>query len=206
VAVGGDLEPGTLLEAYRNGLFPMPFQPDGLLAWWSPDPRGVIFPEDFHVSRTLRRSCRRFEVRVDSAFEAVIDACADPSRPHGWITPEIRQAYVRLHELGWAHSVETWCAGSLVGGVYGVAIGGFFAGESMFHRRSDASKAALAGLVWLLADARVDRCGERFVDVQWLTPHLAHLGASEVSRRRYLAMLDRAVQLPLPAAFAEGSM
>jgi leucyl/phenylalanyl-tRNA---protein transferase len=206
VAVGGDLEPGTLLEAYRNGLFPMPLQPDGLLAWWSPDPRGVIFPDDFHVSRTLRRSCRRFEVRVDSAFEAVIDACADPSRPHGWITPEMRQAYARLHELRWAHSVETWHEGSLVGGVYGVAIGGFFAGESMFHRRSDASKAALAALMSLLAEGAADRCGERFVDVQWLTPHLARLGGSEVSRRRYLELLDRAVQLPLPAAFAEGSM
>jgi leucyl/phenylalanyl-tRNA---protein transferase len=206
VAVGGDLEPGTLLEAYRNGLFPMPFQPGGLLAWWSPDPRAVVFLDDFHVSRTLRRSCRRYEARMDTAFEAVIDACADPARPHGWITPEIRRAYVRLHELGWAHSVETWYEGSLVGGVYGVAIGGFFAGESMFHRRSDASKAALAGLVSLLGGEAEQQPGERFIDVQWLTPHLARLGASEVPRRRYLAMLSRAVRLPLPAAFAEGSM
>lgn len=211
VAVGGDLEPGTLLEAYRNGLFPMPLGPIGVLAWWSPHPRGVIFLDDFHVSRTLRRSCRRFEVRVDTAFDAVIDACADPSRPHGWITPDIRDAYVRLHELGWAHSVETWEQGCLAGGVYGVAIGGLFAGESMFHRRSDASKAALAGLVSLMAeddpesDAEPGR-GTRLFDVQWLTPHLASLGATEVPRQRYLRLVDEAVRLPLPAAFARGTM
>lgn len=203
IAVGGDLEPGTLLEAYRNGLFPMPLEPIGVLAWWSPDPRGVIFLDDFHVSRRLRKSCRRFEVRVDTAFEAVIDACADPSRPHGWITPAIRDAYVRLHELGWAHSVETWEQGRLAGGVYGVAIGGLFAGESMFYRRRDASKAALAGLVSLLGE---HGGRSRLFDVQWLTPHLASLGATEVPRQRYLRLVDRAVRLPLPAAFARGTM
>jgi leucyl/phenylalanyl-tRNA--protein transferase len=211
VAVGGDLEPDTLLEAYRNALFPMPLQPTGVLAWWSPDPRGIILPKDFHVSRTLRRSCRRFEVRVDTAFAAVIDACADPARPHGWITPEIRDAYVRLHELGWAHSVETWQHDCLVGGVYGVAIGGLFAGESMFHRRSDASKVALARVASLLTDeAPQSQAGgasdTRLLDVQWLTPHLARLGAGEIPRRHYLGLLERALRLPLPSAFARGTM
>lgn len=211
VAVGGDLDPGTLLEAYRNGLFPMPLEPTGVLAWWSPDPRGVIVPQDFHVSRTLRRSCRRFEVRLDTAFDAVIDACADPSRPHGWITREIRDAYVRLHELGWAHSVETWQHGCLVGGVYGVAIGGLFAGESMFHRRTDASKVALAWVASLLALDAPQRhtagdAATRILDVQWVTPHLARLGASEIPRRHYVGLLAEALRLPLPSAFARGTM
>lgn len=166
VAVGADLEPGTLLAAYRRGLFPMPLGGHGPLGWWSPDPRAVIPLDGLRVSRSLRRSRARFEIRVDTAFKQVIEACADPARPHGWITPEIRDAYVRLHELGWVHSVEAWSRddGSLAGGLYGVAIGGLFAGESMFHHRSDASKVALVALVELLgAGSSPDR---RLLDVQ----------------------------------------
>lgn len=200
VAVGGDLEPGTILAAYRNGLFPMPLGRRGELAWWSPDPRGIIPLDGLRVARSLRRSCRRYEVRLDSAFEDVIDACADPARPDGWITPEMRAGYVRLHRLGWAHSVETWdpATDELVGGLYGVAIGGLFAGESMFHRRPDASKVALVALVGLMAEAGGQA---RVLDVQWVTPHLARLGATEISRRDYIERVRHAIQLPLPRAF-----
>jgi leucyl/phenylalanyl-tRNA--protein transferase len=187
VAVGADLSPGVLLAAYRAGLFPMPLQ--GALAWWSPDPRGVIPLDGLRVSRSLRRSCRRYEVRVDTAFEEVVLACADPGRPSGWISQEIAEAYVELHRLGWAHSVEAWDGSSLAGGLYGVAINGLFAGESMFHRRTDASKAALVGLV-----ERLRAAGARLLDVQWVTPHLASLGAVEISRDRYLDLLADALE------------
>ena len=154
--IGADLEPGTLLAAYRRGLFPMHVDGGRTLGWWSPDPRGVLPLNGLRVSRSLRKSCDRYEVRIDTEFEAVVRACADPSRPSGWITDDIVEAYVRLHELGWAHSVETWDPiggerGRLVGGLYGVGVGGLFAGESMFHRVSDASKVALVGLVDVLA-------------------------------------------------------
>jgi leucyl/phenylalanyl-tRNA--protein transferase len=207
VGVGADLEPGTVLAAYRRGLFPMPLGGRGPLGWWSPDPRAVIPLDGLRVSRSLRRSLRRYQIRVDTAFAEVIDACSDPSRPHGWISPEIRTAYRRLHELGWAHSVETWevgeagtasARGTLVGGLYGVAIGGLFAGESMFHRRTDASKAALVGLVDLLRAGDGDG---RVLDVQWMTPHLASLGAVEVARADYLDRVAAAVDLPASPAF-----
>ncbi|MGH9184756.1 MAG: leucyl/phenylalanyl-tRNA--protein transferase, partial [Acidimicrobiales bacterium] len=144
VAVGGDDEPSTLLAAYRQALFPMPLGPGGPLGWWSPNPRGIIPLGGLQVSRSLRRSCRRFEIRVDTAFHDVLAGCADQTRPHGWITPAIRKAYLGLHRLGWAHSVEAWSldTGALAGGLYGVAIGGLFAGESMFHWEPDASKVA----------------------------------------------------------------
>jgi leucyl/phenylalanyl-tRNA---protein transferase len=202
VAVGGDLAPGTLLAAYRNGLFPMPYGRHGELLWWSPDPRGVVPIEGLRVSRSLRRSCRRYEVRIDTAFAAVVEACADPRRPDGWITPDIRDAYVRLHELGWAHSVEAWdpTEDRLVGGLYGIAIGGLFAGESMFHHATDASKVALVGLVQLMQEAGA--AGGRVLDVQWVTRHLATLGAVDVARRKYLERLRFALRLPLPPAFA----
>ena len=155
VATGADLEPGTLLEAYRRGLFPMPVGGRRApMAWFSPVRRGVLRPGGLAVSRSLRRSARRFEIRVDTACAEVIDACADPRRPSGWIDDQIRTAYLRLHSLGWVHSVEAWRDGRLVGGLYGVAIGGLFAGESMFHRETDASKVALLGLVDLLDDGR----------------------------------------------------
>ena len=200
VGVGADLEPATILAAYRRGLFPMPVGAHGPIGWWSPDPRAVMPLDGMRVSRSLRRSLRRYEIRVDTAFHEVIDACAEPTRPHGWISPEIRHAYGRLHELGWAHSVEAWSVddGELAGGLYGLAIGGLFAGESMFHRRSDASKTALVGLVTLL---REDGLAGRLLDVQWQTPHLASLGAVEVPRAAYVACVSAAIDLPLPPAF-----
>jgi leucyl/phenylalanyl-tRNA---protein transferase len=199
VGVGADLEPGTVLSAYRQGMFPMPVGRTGPLGWWSPDPRGVLPLDGLRVSRSLRRSCRRFDVRIDTAFDRVIRACADPRRPHGWITDDIEVAYLRLHDLGWAHSVETWTLDDeLVGGLYGVAIGGLFAGESMFHRAPDASKVALVHLVELLAG---ERQPDRILDVQWSTPHLATLGVVEMRRDTYLGRLERALDLPLPSAF-----
>jgi leucyl/phenylalanyl-tRNA--protein transferase len=199
VGLGADLEPGTLLAAYRSGIFPMPLHRHGPMAWWSPDPRGIIPMERVPVSRSLRRSRRRFEVRVDTAFDVVTAACADPSRQHGWITEEIRDAYARLHDLGWAHSVETWTEdGELVGGLYGLAIGGLFAGESMFHHQTDASKVALVELVERLAETGA---AGRLLDVQWATPHLESLGAVAIPARRYLEALDRALALPLPPVF-----
>ncbi len=195
VGVGADLEPGTLLHAYRHGVFPMPLGVRGPIGWWSPDPRGILPLDRLVVSRSLRRSCARYEVRVDSSFAEVIDACADPGRDGGWITPSIRAAYVRLHELGWVHSVEAWDDDGLAGGLYGVAIGGLFAGESMFHRRTDASKVALVALVEHLRA----ECSGRLLDVQWPTEHLASLGVVAVARVRYVELLATAIELPLPA-------
>lgn len=194
IGVGADLEPGTVLEAYRSGIFPMGLGPggSGVLGWWSPDPRGVLLPGELHVSRSLRRSLQRFEFTVDTAFDQVVAACADPHREGRWITPAIATAYSRLHELGWAHSVETRLDGELVGGLYGLAIGGLFAGESMFHRVTDASKAALVHLVEL---------ADGLVDVQWRTDHLATLGVTEVPRSTYLDLLATALDRPLPPAF-----
>ena len=198
VAIGGDLEAGTLLAAYRLGLFPMPAGRDGPMAWWSPDPRGVLPLDALRPSRSLRRSTRRYEVHVDRAFGDVVDACADPARSGGWITGDIRAAYVRLHQLGWAHSVEAWDDDGLAGGLYGVAIGGLFAGESMFSRRTDASKVALASLVGIL---RADENERRLLDVQWASAHLRSLGAVEVPRPSYLARLSGALDLELPTGW-----
>ncbi len=190
VGIGADLQPGTLLAAYRCGLFPMPA--GNKLAWWSPDPRGVVPLDGLAVSRSLRRSCQRFEIRVGTAFEEVIAASAAPSRQGAWINRKMKSAYIRLHELGWAQSVEAWAPdGELAGGLYGVAIGGFFAGESMFYRQRDASKVALVALVEALRAG-----GGRLLDVQWLTSHLASLGAVALSRERYLELLNEAVALP----------
>jgi leucyl/phenylalanyl-tRNA--protein transferase len=169
------------------------------MLWFSPVRRGVLPLDRLRVSRSLRRSLRRFEVRVDGAFGQVIDACADPRRPAGWIDPSIRSAYTELHRLGWAHSVEAWHEGRLAGGLYGVSIGGLFAGESMFHRETDASKVALVGLVELMRDAPGEA---RLLDVQWRTPHLASLGCVEVSRRDYLDSLPEALAASVPAVFA----
>ena len=186
VALGGDLEPSTLVEAYRRGLFPMPLGRRDELGWFSPDPRAILPADGLHVSRSLHRSMRSMDITVDRAFTEVMHGCADPSRPHGWINAEFIAAYSRLHELGWAHSVEVWVGGELAGGVYGVAIGDFFAGESMFHRVTDASKAALVGLVEVMG-----RCERPLIDVQWSTEHLESLGVVEVSRPDYLAALEQ---------------
>jgi leucyl/phenylalanyl-tRNA---protein transferase len=196
VAVGADLEPGTLLEAYRRGLFPMPSGARGdPMFWFCPVRRGVIPLDGLRVSRSLRRSMRNFEIRVDTACADVVAGCADPARPSGWIDRDIASAYLRLHELGWVHSIEAWRDGRLAGGLYGVSIGGLFAGESMFHVERDASKVALAALVGLLSDGHADA---RILDVQWLTPHLASLGAVELPRSTYLDRLAAALELPPP--------
>ncbi|MEM9203663.1 MAG: leucyl/phenylalanyl-tRNA--protein transferase [Actinomycetota bacterium] len=200
VGIGADAEPGTILAAYRNAMFPMPIEPNGEFAWWSPNPRGVLELDDLHVSRSLRRSMRRFEFRVDTAFSAVVDGCADPTRAHGWIDDRIRMAYQRLHDLGWAHSIETWLDGELVGGLYGLGIGGLFAAESKFHRVTDASKAAVAALVHGLKDGH-----PRLVDVQWQTDHLATLGVSNIDRNTYLARLPTILSTPDASLFARNS-
>ncbi|WP_183100355.1 leucyl/phenylalanyl-tRNA--protein transferase [Nocardioides pelophilus] len=207
VAVGADLAPGTLLAAYRRGLFPMPEPPrlrlraraeQATVGWWCPAYRGVLRLDGLRVSRSLRRSVRDFEIRVDTAFEEVVEACGDPRRPGAWIDGGIREAYGELHRLGWAHSVEAWRDGVLAGGLYGVAIGGLFAGESMFHRVRDASKVALVGLVDGLSDARA---GDRLIDVQWATPHLERLGVEEITRRDYVERLPALLAVPLPPVF-----
>jgi leucyl/phenylalanyl-tRNA--protein transferase len=180
LGIGADLEPGTLLAAYRAGIFPWP-DDAGRLLWWSPDPRAILPLDAFHASRSLVRSRRRYAVTRDTAFADVMRGCATAHGPT-WITPGMFVAYVRLHELGWAHSLEVWKDGALVGGLYGVAVGGFFAAESMFHRARDASKVALAALVAHLVEQ-----GFGLLDVQLLTPHLASLGAVEVPREAYLA-------------------
>jgi leucyl/phenylalanyl-tRNA--protein transferase len=190
VAVGADLEPGTLLAAYRSGLFPMPVDPyrrRSKMAWFSPDPRGIIPLDGLHVSRSLRRSMRRFDIRMDTRFEDVVRACGDPTRPGRWITPAIVDAYTTLFELGWGHSVEVYENGELVGGLYGLRIAHFFAGEAMFHTATDASKAALVALVEWLNDTDA-----QLLDVQWVTDHLASLGAVGLPRTEYLARLRAA--------------
>jgi len=189
VGIGADLEPGTVLAAYRQGLFPMPVNRRGPIAWWSPDPRGILPLDGLRVTRSLRQSVKRYEVRIDTAFAAVVDACRDPRRDGAWITPEIKQAYVRLHELGWAHSVEAWSPdGELAGGLYGISVGGLFAGESMFHHQRDASKVALHALVRRLQDG-----GAVLLDVQWTTDHLVSLGAVDIPRPEYLRRLRGAI-------------
>jgi leucyl/phenylalanyl-tRNA---protein transferase len=203
VAVGADLEPGTVLAAYRRGLFPMP---EGRsVGWWSPAWRGVLCLDDLRVSRSLRRSARRFEIRVDTAFTDVVEACADPRRPHGWIDGRIKRAYGELHRLGWAHSVETWREGRLVGGLYGVAIGGLFAGESMFHHETDASKVALLGLVEGLRSDPWGASGQRLIDVQWATPHLASLGVRQITRASYVERLAALLEVPDAEMFGASS-
>jgi len=193
VAIGADLEPGTLLAAYRSGLFPMPVDPRrrrSKMAWFSPDPRGIIPLDGLHVSRSLRRSMRHFEVRTDTRFSDVMRACGDPARPGRWITDAIVDAYTELFDLGWGHSIEVYDRdGELVGGLYGLRIERFFAGEAMFHTATDASKTALVALVeWL------DETGAELLDVQWVTDHLASLGAVAVARHDYLRRLADAIE------------
>lgn len=195
LAVGGDLEPETLLDAYSHGIFPWP-DDHGRLWWWSPDPRCVVPLDGFHVSRSLRRTLRsgRFTHTVDRAFTDVVRGCAD--RAEGtWITPGYARAFQRMHELGHAHSLEVWDGdGRLVGGVYGLALGGAFMAESMFHRVTDASKVAL----WHLAELLRAR-GFTLLDAQLPTPHLQSLGAVTIRRDEYLARL--AAALPLRRRF-----
>ncbi len=199
LAAGGDLSPERLLHAYRLGVFPW-YSAGQPILWWSPDPRAVLFPERMRVSRSLRKTLRqgRFRVTRDTAFREVMDACAAP-RPGSdgtWITPEMLAAYTRLHSLGWAHSVECWRDGRLAGGLYGVAMGRVFFGESMFSRESDASKVALAHLAGQ---------GYRLIDCQVESEHLARLGAEPIPRRTFRALLDELTEpepAPVPAAEA----
>ena len=192
VGIGADLAPSTLVDAYRRGIFPWPHA--GLpLPWFSPDPRGVIRLDGFHVSRSLRRTLRRrgWETTVDQAFAAVLGGCSErPADVGTWITSPMARAYQRLHELGWAHSLEVWEGERLVGGVYGVQCGGVFTGESMFHREPDASKVALADLC-----ARLDEAGGTLLDVQLTTAHLRSLGAVDVPRESFLGILSSAREL-----------
>jgi len=194
IITGADLEPATLVTAYRRGLFPMETQSlPGALCWWSPNPRGIVPLDGLRVTRSMRQSAKQYVVRVNTCFRDVVRACGNPLRKDGWITEPFMEAYARLHDLGWAHSVEVFDReGQLAGGLYGVRIGGLFAGESMFHVRRDASKVALMFLVTAMREA-----GMTLLDVQWCTDHLASLGAIEVSRERYLALLAEAVE---PAA------
>jgi leucyl/phenylalanyl-tRNA--protein transferase len=166
------------------------------LGWWSPDPRGVIPLDGLVVSRSLQRSTRRYETRIDTAFATVLERCATTPRPHGWITPAIVDAYLELHRLGIAHSVETWHDDRLVGGLYGVSLGGLFAGESMYHEATDASKVALARLVQELAPIP-----GALLDVQWTTAHLTSLGAVDVTREQYRSLLAAALGAPAPPRF-----
>lgn len=190
IAAGGDLEPTTLICAYRKGLFPMVLEErERVVGWWSPDPRGILPLDNLRVTRSMRQSARRYEVRIDTCFSDIIRACANPSRESAWITDEFVRAFTALHELGWAHSIEVFDRrGQLAGGLYGVRINGLFAGESMFHLQRDASKVALMSLVQLMRDT-----GLALLDVQWRTDHLGSLGAIEVSRERYLSLLADAL-------------
>jgi leucyl/phenylalanyl-tRNA--protein transferase len=201
LAAGGDLSPERLAAAYRRGIFPW-YSPGQPVLWWSPDPREVLFPQEFHVSRSLTRALRvrDFKYRVDADFEGVIDACAAPrpASPGTWITTAMRAAYVELHRRGMAHSCEIWRAGALVGGVYGVRLGRVFFGESMFSLERDASKAALAGLVrQCLAD------GTELIDCQMPSEHLRSLGSRPLPRAEFLQRLERAID---PTADAKGGV
>lgn len=191
LAAGGDLSLERLLAAYRQGIFPW-YNPGSPILWWSPDPRMVLFPDEFKVSHSLRKALRRkhYEIRMDTAFAQVILACAEPRDTSlgTWITLPMQQAYIRLHETGFAHSVETWIDGELAGGLYGVALGRVFFGESMFSRANNASKIALAHLIRQL---QVWKFG--LIDCQMSTPHLASLGAREIPRAEFSALLAKLV-------------
>jgi leucyl/phenylalanyl-tRNA--protein transferase len=189
VCAGGDLDPATLIDAYRRGLYPMEISDvPSVLGWWAPEPRGIIPLDGLRVTRSMRQSAKRFDVRVDTCFDRVIRGCADPSREDTWINDEFIDGYTRLHELGWAHSVEVFDRNNqLAGGLYGVRIGGLFSGESMFHVQRDASKVAVMALVDLMRAS-----GMTLLDVQWWTEHLASLGAVAIPRREYLSRLASA--------------
>ena len=194
LAAGGDLSPERLLDAYARGIFPW-FNEEDPVLWWSPDPRMVLFPRELHISRSLRRAIRagRFSVTLDGAFDAVMDGCAAPRMDQGgtWITGEMMGAYSRLAQLGFAHSVETWEDTELVGGLYGVALGRVFYGESMFSRRSDASKVALAHLA-----RQLERWNFVLIDCQMTTKHLASFGAREIPRADFVRGVRAGVVLP----------
>lgn len=193
LAAGGDLSAERILAAYRQGIFPW-YNPDEPILWWSPDPRCVLFPDELHVSRSLRKAARRGDYRLtlDTAFERVIQSCAAPrgGQPGTWISADMQHAYCRLHLLGHAHSVELWREGALVGGLYGIALGGVFFGESMFSTQSNASKIAFVHLVEQLKE-----WGYAMIDCQVYSDHLASLGAREIPRRQFIDKLRTALRL-----------
>ncbi|SDB01748.1 leucyl/phenylalanyl-tRNA--protein transferase [Desulfonatronum thiosulfatophilum] len=195
LAVGGDLTPERLFHAYSLGIFPW-YAPGSPILWWSPDPRLVLFPEELHISSSLRKFLRRnaFQVSFDKAFKYVITRCATVPRPNGpgtWLVPEMRCAYIKLHEVGVAHSVEVWEGGELVGGIYGVALGRIFFGESMFHTRANASKVALIHLV-----QRLRRWDFQVLDCQQTTQHMLRFGAREIPRTQFMTILEETATLP----------
>jgi leucyl/phenylalanyl-tRNA--protein transferase len=196
LAVGGDLRPARLLEAYRNGIFPW-FDETQPLLWWSPDPRSVLYPDQVHISRSLNKFLTRspYAITCDNAFDAVIDGCAGPRKTQKgtWITSDMRKAYIRLHELGHAHSIEVWEQSTLVGGLYGIGIGRVFFGESMFSDSINASKVALITLAETLA-----RHQFHFIDCQVHNPHLESMGAVTIARERFLSELNAATILDMP--------
>ena len=200
VASGAAISAPALLDGYRLGLFPM--HNDGVLWWLSPDPRGVLRPADLHASRSMRRSQRRFAVEADGRFDAVVAGCADSRRPHGWITAEYADAYSELFRLGWAHSVEVFDGAELVGGLFGIQLGGLFLAESKFHRARDASKVAVAALCAIQLGGADP--ADRLIDVQWRTEHLASLGVTVMPRPLYLATARRLMSVPAPAWPAAG--
>jgi len=194
LAVGGSLAPRRLLQAYRRGIFPW-YSAGQPILWWSPNPRTVLLPEHIRISRSLGKTIRKglFSLTMDAAFDTVLIRCSEPrgGEPGTWLTPEMQRAYRRLYQLGYAHSVETWHAGKLVGGLYGVAIGRVFYGESMFTRMNDASKVALVGLA-----RQLQRWDFPLIDCQLRTPHLHSMGAVDIPRRTFLELLDRCCPLP----------
>jgi len=198
LAIGGDLKPRRLIAAYRHGIFPW-YNDDQPVLWWAPNPRTVLFPDKLKISRSLQKTLRKqaFNVTLDRAFNEVITACGQPregeAQPGTWITPEMKQAYLSLHTLGYAHSVECWQDGQLIGGLYGVAIGRVFFGESMFTRRNDASKVAFVALV-----QQLERWGFGVIDCQIHSPHLESLGAEAISRERFSTLLDDFCERPGP--------
>ena len=198
LAAGGDLSPDRLLAAYRHGIFPWYNEGQPIL-WWSPDPRMVLFVDEIRISRSLRKVVKRqrFELRADTAFQAVMEGCAEPryGQSGTWISPPVIDAYTRLHRMGYAHSVEAWRDGRLAGGLYGIAIGRMFFGESMVAREADASKVALVHLA-----AIMKRRGMPLIDCQQETPHLGRFGARPISRREFAEWLARLVESPQPGA------
>lgn len=196
LAAGGDLSPDRLREAYRRGIFPW-YGPGEPILWWSPDPRMVLAPGEMRVPRSLAKAVRNrpHELRIDSAFRQVVQACAAPrnGQEGTWIAPEMIDAYCRLHALGLAHSVEIWVGGELAGGLYGVALGRVFFGESMFSRARDASKMALFHLA-----QRLEAAGFGLIDCQMSTPHLASMGAREIPRAQFLRSVGDLVHYPSP--------
>ena len=192
---GSNWDPETLVAAYRAGLFPMPYEIDGnesAIGWWSPHSRAIFYPDQINVSTSMKAAMKKFKITVDQDFEAVIRACGNPQRESGWINEDVISAFIALHKLGIAHSIEVWDrGGQLAGGLYGIELGGIFAGESMFHVTSNASKAALVHLGELLNDG-----SGRIIDTQWMTSHLESMGAKAIKRTEYCEILPNLLEKP----------